>query len=187
MRTSFLFIALALAGASQVFAQGGDRFSGSVEVMIPQRTDAGVWDGTWMFVSRDNRMALWVRTEGGKPQVKLQYQSLASAEAFVTDWSGKAVYYLAGEPASFDLGITHRDANMIRATWTWKVEFTDSGRTEMGTVTMFRAGDGRQLVFHFDKLERIVRRRDQVKHYPMETSWTFTKVSKRIVQWDEVF
>lgn len=188
MRTSFLLLlALALAGVSDAFAQGGDRFVGKVEVRVPERTDAGLWDGTWMYTSRDNRIVLWFRTEGGKPQVKLQYQSLASAEAFETDWSGKAVYYLSGEPATFDIALTRRDANTVRGTWNWKVEFTDSGRTEKGAFTLYRAGDGRQLVFKFDNLERIVRRRDQVKHYPMDTSWTFTKASKRLVLWDEVF
>jgi len=177
--------AAALAPSSH--AQGMDRDFGKEAVLIPERTDAGVWDGTWFFVSRDSRMVIWLRTVGGKPELKLQYQSLANAEVFETDWSGRSSYYLAGEPATFECLPTSRDANTIQGTWNWKLEFEDSARVEVGTFTMFRAGDGRQLVMRFDKLERQVRRNNDVKKYDLKTSWTFTKASKRILLWDEVY
>jgi hypothetical protein len=179
--------ALALALAPPARAQGGDRDFGKESIIVPERTDAGVWDGTWSFVSRDNRMVLWLRTQNGKPELKLQYQSLANAEAFETDWTGRSSYYLAGEPATFECVLTQRDANTLQGNWNWKLEFEDSGRVEVGTFTIYRAGDGRQLVMRFDKLERQLRRRDEVKRYQMNTSWTFTKASKRILLWDEVY
>jgi hypothetical protein len=151
------------------------------------RSDAGVWDGTWFYSSRDARIMVWMRTQDGKPELKLQYQSLASAESFETDWTGKASYYLAGEPASFDCHLTEGDANTIRGTWDWRVEFDDSGRSEVGTFTIYRAGDGRQLLMRFDTLERKVRRRDEIQKHSLATAWTFMKASKRIVLWDEVF
>lgn len=177
----------AVAWAPAARAQGSDRYFGKEDVAIPQRTDAGTWDGTWFFVSRDFRMVLWVRTVGGKPEVKLQYQSLSNAEVFETDWSGRSSYYLAGEPATLECLLTSRDANTMQGTWSWKLEFEDSARIENGNFTMYRAGDGRQLVMRFDKLERQVRRRDEMKKYDMRTSWTFTKASKRLVLWDEVY
>jgi hypothetical protein len=176
---------VALAPAAR--AQGGDRDFGKWDIVVPVRTDAGVWDGTWYFVSRDNRMVMWLRTTDGKPELKLQYQSLASAEAFETDWTGRASYYLAGEPATFDCTLTQRDANTLQGTWNWKLEFEDSSRTENGTFTIYRAGDGRQLVMRFDELERQLRRHNEIRRYPMKTSWTFTKASKRLLLWDEVY
>jgi hypothetical protein len=157
------------------------------EAPAPPRTDAGVWDGTWVYVSRDSRLALWLRTTAGKPELRLQYQSLAQAEAFETDWNGVATYYLAGQPASFQIEITRRDANTIEGKWNWDLDFEDSGRYEDGAFTLYRAGDGRQLVLRFDKLERRIRRNADVTRYTIKTAWTFTKASKRLVLWDEVY
>lgn len=159
----------------------------AVEPGVPARTDAGVWEGTWYYVYRDGWMAIWIRRgKDAKPEVKLRYLSLVSPEAFETDWNGKATYYLVGQPATFEIALDERTDTTIRGTWTWDVQFEDSGRTETGAFTLYRASDGRQMVLKFDRWERIIRRRDEVKRYSRPPAWTFVKASKRLVLWDEI-
>lgn len=155
-------------------------------VLLPDSTAAGVWDGTWMYLSRDSQMAFWMRTQNGVPQMKLQYQSLAAPEAFETDWDGKAVYYIAGQPATYEIKLSKREKDALEGTWSWDVQFPDSGRAENGQFAMYRAGDGRSLVVRFDAFERTVRRGDQVTRYDVAPVWTFRKASKRLVLWDEL-
>ncbi len=159
----------------------------AAEPAVPVRTDAGVWDGTWYYVHRDGWMAMWIRrAKDAKPEVKLQYLSLIAPEAFETDWNGKATYYLVGQPATFEIALDERTDTTIRGTWKWDVQFEDSGRTETGTFTLYRASDGRQMVLKFDRWERIIRRRDEVKRYSRPPAWTFVKASKRLVLWEEI-
>ena len=159
---------------------------GPADVAMPPRTDAGDWNGTWFYENRDLMLAMWMRTHGGKPELKLQYLSRASSEAFETDWSGKARYYIAGQPAIFEIALKRREPNQIDGTWSWDVEFADSGRIEEGSFTMFRAGNGRQLVMKFGKLERVIKRRESASRSDVTTTWAFTKVSKRQALWDEI-
>lgn len=192
-RWGTLLTVSALACASSLAAQPRGRLPRDLPIHraaepgLPVRTDAGVWDGTWYYVHRDGRMAIWIRRgKDDKPEVKLQYQSLTAPEAFETDWNGKANYYLAGQPATFEVALEERTDTTIRGTWKWDVQFEDSGRTEAGAFTFYRASDGRQLVLKFDRWERIIRRRDQVKRYSRPPAWTFVKASKRLVLWDEI-
>ncbi len=162
-------------------------FEGEVGVLVPDPTEAGSWDGTWFYTSRDARIALWMRTRDGKPQLKLEYQGMQAPEAFETDWDSKATYYLAGQPATFEIKMTRADANRIEATWRWEVQFEDSGRIETGTFSIYRAGDGRSLVFKFDRLERLVRRGGAERKYEFKPTFSFRKMSKRTdVLWDEL-
>lgn len=159
---------------------------GRAAVMVPDPTSAGTWEGTWIHVNRDTRIAMWMRTVDGKPQAKLQYQSTSSPESFETDWDGKAVYTLGGRPASFELKLTERERDQIAGTWSWDVQFEDSGRTETGAFTAHRTGDGRALYLRFHEFERAIRRRDDLRRHRATPVWGFTKVSKRLAQWDEL-
>src|SRR5262249_42392592 len=115
-----LAASLALAGTTLAIEEKTDIPGTGSEKQLIERADpttSGSFDGTWMYVNRDSRYAMWIRTRNGKPQVKLQYQSLANPEAFETDWDGKATYYLAGTPVTFELKLGKADANQIVATW----------------------------------------------------------------------
>ena len=48
---------------------------GPTAVIVPERTNQGNWDGTWVYVNRDARYALWMRTgEDGRPEIRLKFQ-----------------------------------------------------------------------------------------------------------------
>jgi hypothetical protein len=157
------------------------------DLKLPDKNDLGNWDGTWFYVSRDYRMVLWLRTVDGAPQLKLQYMSLASPEGFATDWNGQAEYRVKNTTATFAMAISEGQADEIHGTWDWVLEFGNSSREEHATFRIYRSGDGRSLVVQFEDFSRRVRTGEQVKEYRTELAWTFRKVSKRLVRWEEIF
>lgn len=177
----------ALARAGEVVEQPTLDPSGRAVVILPDRTDEGNWDGTWVFATRDAKYALWLRTsEEGKAQARLRYQSISTPEGFETDWEGKASYALAGAPVTFAMNLERAEAHVLAGTWDWDAEFPDSARKEVGKFEAFRAGDGRSLVLHFTSYQRSVRRKDKVRTTEALPVWTFRKVSKREALWDEL-
>jgi len=182
-------VALVAAFSGPVLADDDKEFRTDVgrgRVFVPAPTSEGNWDGTWMYKSRDFYLALWARSVDGKPELKLQYMGLATPEAFETDWSGDAVYYVAGEQATFHLAVEEGGADRFRGRWDWDVQFQDSGRTERGSFEGYRSGDGRTLNLEFDKLERIISRLGKEKHLVASPVWSFRKVSRRLIRWDEI-
>lgn len=150
-------------------------------------TDKGNWHGTWTYVSREGRTALWIDTSGDRIRVKVQYQGTSRPEGFVSDWDGNATYIFAGEPGTFDISITEANENRIDGTWFWDVQFENVGRSERGTFALHRVADGRQMLMDFSEYERVLRKGEKVSRFDGPIAWTFRKVSKRIALWDEVF
>ena len=150
-------------------------------------TDKGRWHGTWTYVHRDGRTAMWIDTSGDEVRVKVQYQGLSIPEGFVTDWDGSATYIFAGEPGTFEMKITEASDSRIHGTWFWDVQFETVGRSERGVFTLYRVGDGRQLVVDFSEFQKVLRKGEKISRYDGGASWDFKKISKRIVLWDEVF
>jgi hypothetical protein len=194
MRTHALAGTLLLLAASvplrsqqEVVPQPGRDVMGTSVVVVPERTDAGNWDGTWVYANRDAHYALWLRTTvDGRPEARLRYESTSSQEKFETGWDGKASYALSGQPVTFAMLFERADANVLAGTWNWDAEFGRSARKETGTFEAFRAGDGRALVLRFRTYERMVRRKDTVRRTEALPIWTFRKVSKRQALWDEL-
>jgi hypothetical protein len=186
--TALLLAASApLRSEEEVVPQPGGDAMGHAVVIVPQRTDAGNWDGTWVYVNRDARYALWLRTTvEGRPEARLRYESTSSQEKFETGWDGKVTYALSGQPVTFAMLFERADANVLAGTWDWDAEFGRSARKETGTFEAFRAGDGRALVLRFKSYERMVRRKDNVRRTEALPIWTFRKVSKRQALWDEL-
>ncbi len=181
--------AVVLGLAPPARAQMATHFDTKAGVLVPEDTGAGVWDGTYAFVCRDFRIALWIRMRDDKPEMKLRYHSLQAAESFETDWDGRATYYLAGAPATFEIAYKSRNARRIEGSWHWVAQATGSERIDDTVFSVFRSGWGRSAVFKFDKMERQVRRGNGVKIYPTAPPpiWTFRKVSKRVdVLWEEI-
>jgi hypothetical protein len=178
---------VALHSEEEVVPQPGRDAMGTSVVIVPQRTDQGNWDGTWVYANRDAKYALWLRTPvGGRPEVRLRYQATSSPETFETGWDGKATYALSGQPVTFAFVLERADADVLAGTWNWNAQFGRSSRTETGTFEAFRAGDGRALVLRFKSYERVVKRKDNVRTTQALPIWTFRKVSKRHALWDEL-
>lgn len=163
-------------------------YYGRSDVFRGDPTSAGTWTGSWVYVSRDQHWAMWLREgDKGKVEVKLQYQAQGAPETFETDWSGTAEYYLAGTPVKFELKLTKVGPDRLEGTWRWIASFADSERIETAEVSMYRVGYGRSLVLDFgDNYQRIVRRGGKESKVTTPTVWGFTKVSKRLALWDEL-
>lgn len=149
-------------------------------------SDRGTWDGTWVYVNRDSRVVMWIKTENDVPQVKLRYSSTASPEGFETDWEGNAEYTMRNFPARFSLNFTQRDANRIKGRWEWRLGTERQARIEEADYTLFRTGDGRFMTLDFENFKRVVRSGDEEQVYTAYPAWTFAKASKRLVLWDEL-
>src|SRR5262245_59412641 len=176
-----------LHSEAEVVPQPGRDAMGHSVVVVPQRTDAGRWDGTCVYANRDARYALWLRTTvEGRPEARLRYESTSSPEKFETGWDGKAAYALSGQPVTFAMLFERADADTLAGTWNWDAEFGRSARKETGTFEAFGAGDGRALVLRFRSYEKVVRKRDNVRKTEALPIWTFRKVSKRQALWDEL-
>ena len=82
---------------------------GRTKLSAPERSDEGDWYGTWYFVSRSRKMAVWFRDKDGVPQMRVRLQEQAQGlEGFSTDWEGQAEYSaagLAGVGSAIDPGI----------------------------------------------------------------------------------
>jgi len=152
----------------------------------PEPTSAGSFDGTWMYVNRDMRFAMWARTKDGVPQVRLQFQSLANPEAFETDWDGKAVYYLAGTPVNFELKLGASNADQILGAWSWSLRLEGTGRLETADVVVHRTVHGRTLLMDFQNYQKVITKNGKDQVIRMPVAWTWTKISKRELLWDEL-
>jgi len=160
---------------------------GEVSRFVPPRDDAGSWDGTWWYVSRDSKIALWIRAENGTPQVKLRFLSMNAPEGFETDWTGAADYITKIGPGKFRLTLSERDLNTIHGRWDWSLEATDSARIESGTFAIHRTNRGRQLALVFEELIRTMHRKGRPDDvFTSSPALTFFLASKRHVLWDEL-
>jgi hypothetical protein len=147
---------------------------------------AGTFDGTWMYVNRDTHFAIWVRTKNGAPQVKLKYQSLASPEAFETDWDGKAIYYLAGNPVTFDFKLGESTADRIVGKWSWVLTVGNSLRRETADIVMYRTLFGRTFLMDFVNYEKTITSQGKNKIMQAPVVWNWAKVSNRELLWEEL-
>jgi hypothetical protein len=187
-----LLAAIALVGCAVAFPASEEktnlRGTGTdrVGIMKSDATTAGSFDGTWLYVNRDARFALWIRTKDGARQVRLQYQSLASPESFETDWDGKAVYYMAGRPVTFELKLATQDAEKITGSWSWILQLDRSGRKETADVVMYRTAYGRTFQMDFNNYAKTVTRNGVDRTVNVPNSWSWIKVSKRELLWEEL-
>jgi hypothetical protein len=193
VRSIRVILALAVAGAFALATPAGEEKTNlpafGTEKLLLKKDDptaAGSFDGTWMYVNRDSRFALWARTKDGVPQVKIQFQSLANPEAFETDWDGKAVYYLAGTPVTFELKLGACNADQILGAWSWILETEQTARRETADIVIHRTGNGRTLLLDFQNYQKKLRRGGEEKSIRIPLAWTWTKVSKRELLWDEI-
>ncbi len=149
-------------------------------------TTAGTFDGTWMYVNRDTQFVLWIRTTNGVPKVKLQHQSLASPEAFESDWDGKALYYMAGNPVTFELKLGESTVEKIVGTWSWVLTVGDSMRRETADIVIYRTVYGRTLLMDFLGYEKTITSNGKNKIMQAPVAWNWTKISHRELRWEEL-
>lgn len=192
MRSLRPFVAAAVTAAVAVAVPAGEKeteFKGigneKIVIHMADPTSAGTFDGTWMYVNRDVQFGMWIRTRNGVPQVKLQHQSLASTEAFETDWDGKATYYLGGAPVTFELKLGPCTADQITGSWSWVVKGGNSGRSETANIVLYRTYDGRTLLMDYQDYEKRLTQGDRARVVKAPTVWNWIKISKRELLWDE--
>jgi hypothetical protein len=168
-------------------AQSRSQYVGRTAVTAPDRTDAGEWDGTWFYVTRARKMALWIRTEDGKPRMKLRLLGQSGGlESFTTDWDSQAEYQAADRRGAFTLKFDQRDENTITGSWTWNVQTKDAARDETADFTIYRAGWGRQLIWKIENLRQEFSGNATARGDAQHVVWLFRKASRREALWSEL-
>lgn len=180
-----LLLVAALVGLAGEAGAQYERFKAR-SIQVPERTDAGSWDGTYWYVSRDLHMAMWIRTTEGLPQIRLHVLHLVGPEEFVTDWNGEATYEARNGRGDFALRLGERDADTIKGSWTWNLHVGDSVRSQIGEITLFRSGVGREVVMLFDPYKVYIGKSGEERWRTVEQVWTFRKASTRLVRWEEL-
>jgi hypothetical protein len=160
---------------------------GRMGLSLPEPTANGVWEGTWLYVSRDVILAMWLTEEQGKLIAKFRFEgTLRATEAFETDWTGKASYFVQDHPGTFEFTLKETGPDVIEADWDWVLDMRGSLRSEKSDIEMFRAGDGRRLVMFFKVFERVIESGGSRKVHDAPQAWTFRKMSRRLVLWEEL-
>jgi hypothetical protein len=160
---------------------------GRTALGLPEPTSAGTWDGTWIYVSRDERFALWFSKDQGKTIAKIRFEGTRGvSEAFETDWTGRATYSVQDLPGVFEFTLKNDDPDRLEADWHWVLDLRGSSRTENGDVTLYRSEDGRRMVMHFKNFERVIESAGGVRRSNAPHAWTFRKLSRRVALWEEL-
>jgi hypothetical protein len=158
---------------------------GRTTVAAPERTDAGDWAGTWFYVNKRRKMALWMRIEEGTPEFKLRVQE--KGQNVTTDWEGQSSYDDGGRSGEFSTTVDQRDENTISGSWVWTLGKPEHGWKTTADFTMYRTGHGRQLVMRIEKWHREYW--GSRSPADMDTKfqvWTFQKASRRQALWGEL-
>jgi hypothetical protein len=160
---------------------------GRVDVTTPDPTEKGDWVGTWYFVSRDRKMALWIQGPEENPKVKFAFESTTGIpESFTTDWEGLAVYSSTGLPGKFALSLAERDRNHIAGSWDWWLGDENRGRHQTADFNLYRTTDGRTLVMLVTD-STIRRFTTRVESTTLDKQvWTFRKATRREARWAEL-
>jgi hypothetical protein len=147
----------------------------------------GNWHGTWAYENRDQEFAFFFREENDQLFVRVYHRSRARQESFLTDWNGHAGYTWSGRDAVFDFKITRFDDTTIEGTWNWSTPMHSGQREEQATVRIYRYDDGRLMLAQFPDLLKTRRREGLPKQSrEIPTTWSFRKVSKRIIRTEEL-
>lgn len=186
--TALLVGAVLVATPRPTPAQEGQNLTyGRTTVRGAERTDAGDWIGTWYYVSRSRKMAVWIRDWRGELQFKLKVQSKGGGrESFTTDWGSRAEYDYLGMPARFGIHFDQFDQQTIAGGWLWELGDEAKGRRETLDFTMYRSGLGRQMVAIVRDFKRDYFGMNAVPVSVELQVWLFTKASRRTVLWEEL-
>jgi len=178
---------LLVLASAPVPAQTDPRmYPGNSAVEVPPATEAGSFAGTWIYASRDARVAIWITQVDGRWELRYRYFSTAFPEGFETDWHGHAEYFVREFPGVFDLTLNERSDDRLAGTWNWTLDLPGAARGEHASVELFRSGNGLTLILHFENFAYERREATRTRRAEAEQIWSFRKASNRLVLWDEL-
>jgi len=154
---------------------------GRSTVIAPERTDAGNWTGTWFYVNKRRKMALWMRVEDGTAKFMLRSQE--RGKNLLTDWDGQASYHVGDAAGEFSMTLDQQDDKTISGSWAWTFDDGQRGWKETADFTMYRTSHGRQLVMSISDWQRDQGGRSEKREFQV---WTFRKASRRQALWAEL-
>jgi len=152
----------------------------------PEQTGEGTFLGTWFYVDRDQRFALFFKEEAGKIKAKIMWY-VNSEESFETDWDGKCAYMFRGYEGNVSLQISNPgNKELLEGKWLWQYRFVSSERIESGTFKMYRFEKGFKLAWIMPDWARVVKAGDKEKGLKLDQMHILRKASNRIISWEEI-
>ncbi len=153
---------------------------------IPVPTSEGTFMGTWFYVDRDMRFAIYFREEEGKIQAKLRWE-IYHSEMFETDWDGKCTYMYEGNEGNVHLDIANpENKDQLEGKWSWRLGSGTGERIEEGTFTIYRSEKGLKLAWIMPDWSQRFKSGEKEKKYKYEQMHILRKASNRLIQWDEI-
>jgi len=151
-------------------------------------TELGRFEGSWVYRSRDERIALFFETHDGAPRLRWRYESRRRPDAFETGWDGAASYFAEGRPGSFRMELTERGEHLMRGRLTWSYPLPRGAeKQDNGEFVIYRTGNGRTLALQFERYEEVLSHPErEPKSHVAPRKWVFVKASKRVVRWEEL-
>jgi len=153
---------------------------------IPAQSNDGKFSGTWFYVDRDQRFALFFKEEEGTIKIKLRWQ-MNVGESFETDWDGKCKYMFRGNEGNVNLALSNpENKNILEGTWLWQYGLDSGGRTEKATFKIYRSEKGFKLAWIMPDWERVVKQGEKTRKMKIEQMHILRKASDRIILWEEI-
>ena len=82
--------------------------------------------------------------------------------------------------------INPEDKNTIAGEWEWIYTTDTMERIQRSKFSIYRAADGRKLVWMLPDFEHIIQKGDDSSRYAYEDFHIFRKISDRIIDWEDI-
>jgi hypothetical protein len=180
---AFLLAALALA---------------QTRVVPPDETAAGGFEGTWYRIDPDNHQAVQFRRgpNGKGWEVRFYWQTTMDQFQIDTNWRTRTEFAFKGYPGARVLDVDQKKSTPSRILIHYHRDQDGADKshlTEEGDVLVYRAGEGRNLVWRQEPLRTKVKISEPIAPYEEDGAnteqqrlWIFMKASRRLIPWDEI-
>lgn len=168
---------------------------GAVKLEIPPAVSAGRFEGTWYRVEAGMKQGLVLRRVNGAWQARFYWETRDNFE-LDTNWESHHAFTYRGLPGTIELTSLPERSTPDRLVFRYDRQQKGANNAELhesGEVALYRAVDGRTLVWLVEPLRTVVSIPDPIAPYeaaePREETkvWIFMKAAERELLWDEIF
>lgn len=182
----------ALGGPADAQAPAA-RAAGRLE--IPPPVGEGRFEGTWYRVEMGMKQGLALRRVNGAWQARFFWETNENF-SIDTRWESVHTFSYRGRPGTLELSYVADRSTPERLVFRYDRRQEGGKGSELhesGTLALYRAVDGRTLVWLIDPLRTVISIPDPIAPYEAaeprdETkAWIFMKAAERELQWDEIY
>ena len=162
----------------------------------PAATSDGRFEGTWYRLEPGMKQVVQLR-RGANDAWEIRFIWESRDELRIdTGWKPRVEFTVRGMAGSFELALVQPRSDAPRLVCRYRLDQDGARKShliEEGDVALYRAGDGRSLVWLQDPLTTKVEIPDPIapyeadgQHEEQQRLWIFMKASNRVIEWDEI-